>query len=114
MRLLAAIQLIEKSSCSGDGRRTKTKDLCPEGYASIKTGVYSSKFTEEVFSSDVNGEYDVSPKSAETFRKKWEELYKEFKRHSDEHDKVREDEASKQKKDFLVRLRLVCSCLGSF
>ena len=53
----------------------------------------------------------MSPKSAETFRKKWEELYKEFKRHSDEHDKVREDEASKQKKDFLVRLRRSISWL---
>ena len=53
----------------------------------------------------------MGPKRAETFRKKWEELYKEFKRHSDEQDKVRKDEASKQKKDFLVRLRRSISWL---
>ena len=54
----------------------------------------------------------MSPKKAETFRRKWKELYDEFKRHSDDQDNAREDEASKQKKDFLVRLRRSISWLG--
>ena len=53
----------------------------------------------------------MSPEKAENFKERWNELHEKFLSDSDKEDDVSEDEAYKQRKDFLVRLRRSISWL---